>query len=232
MHERTSRHVPAGALMRGTGLPAAGTALVLGPLLALLLCGAAAAEQAAGTVTGVWGDVTRKRIGAERTEQVRPRDAYRVGEVLATGRGSAAQLALSDETFLNLAADSAVRVNQYAFAPATLRRTARVKVLRGLVRVVLFRPRSADSLFHLETGQAVVLPDMIADVVLEAREGETFVAVLGGSAAVKNASSYVIGEMRLGMHQSIVIRPKTRPEQPSTLRQEEQRSLLNRLRVP
>jgi ferric-dicitrate binding protein FerR (iron transport regulator) len=220
MHELKSRSFRAGAL-------------VLGPLLLLLLCGAAAPpDQAAGAVTGVRGSVTRKRLGAERTEQVRPRDVYRVGEVLATGSGSAAQLALSDETFLNLAADSAVRVNQYSFDPATLRRTARVKVLRGLARVVLFRPRSADSLFHLETAEAIVLPDMIADVVVEARDGETFVAVLGGSAAVKNASSYVIGEMRLGMHQSVVIRPKTRPEQPAALRQEEQHRLLGRLRVP
>ena len=226
-------YFPGKAPMLRSGRSLAGEALALSAVLFLLFSGLASSEEpVAGTVSGVRGTVMRKRLGGGQASPVRIHDAYRVGEVLETGRGSAAQLALSDETFLNLADDSAVRINQYSFDRSTMRRTARVRILKGLVRVVLFRPRSADSLFHLETEQASVLPEMIADIAVEALQGETRVAVLGGSAGVKNASAYVIGEMRVGMNQAVTLRDKTPPASPGTISPEDRRRLLSRLRIP
>ena len=219
--------------MRRARYAVLGTAMVLSAVL-IVSAGSPASskDEIAGTVTGVRGKVERTKIGSGRAEPVRLHDVYRVGEVLETGSDAAVQLSLSDETFLNLAADSAVRVNQYAFDRSTMRRTARVRVLKGLVRVVLIRHRSADSLFYLETEQASILPEMIADIVVEARQEETLVTVLGGSAGVKNVSAYVIGEMRVGINRAITVRAKTPPASPVAVPADERQRLLRRLKVP
>jgi ferric-dicitrate binding protein FerR (iron transport regulator) len=224
---------PGGATLRRTGTSIVREALVLVSVLAVLFGGTAASEEpVAGTVTAVRGTAARKRLGSEKAAPVRIHDPYRVGDVLETGSGSTAQLTLSDETFLNMAADSAVRVNQYTFDRTTMRRTARIRVLKGSVRFVLFRPRSAGSLFHIETEQAIVLPQMIADIAVEARPGETDVSVLGGSAVVKSASDYIIGQLRVNMNQTVSVLPKTPPAFTAEVSPEDRRRLLNRLKVP
>jgi hypothetical protein len=202
-------------------------------ILSFLLSGSAwSAEPVAGSVTAVRGTVVRKQLGSENTAPVRVQDAYRVGDILETGSSSAAQLTLSDETFLNLGPDSAVRVNQYSFNRSTMRRTARIRVLKGIVRFVLFRLRSPDSVFLVETEQANVLPQMIADVAVETHPADTVVAVLGGSARVKNASALVIGEVHVKMNQAASVLGAAPPAPASTVSPEDRRRLLSRLKAP
>ncbi len=174
----------------------------------------ASAAAPIGKITALHGYVTIKRPGSDEAHAVKQGDGISVGDDLRTGSDSAVQVTFADESFVNLSSKSAMRVNQYAFDAGENRRTARVRILSGRARFVLYKVRSGDSVFFVETNNALAVPAMLADFGVSAEAEGTEIAVLDQSVIVRNASSLVIGEVVLGPNQKTTVREKKPPSAP------------------
>jgi hypothetical protein len=154
----------------------------------------------------------------------------RIADVVETGPGSAAQVALTDDSFLNMAANSAIRANQYSFDVAKNRRTAIIKVLTGRVRCILFRTRSADSSFRIETDTALATADMLADFVIISKKGISEIAALDRGVTVRSSLPYVVGDVRVESNQRTAVKEKASPSAPVALSPRERKELLTDVR--
>jgi len=184
---------------------------------------------AVGRITALHGPVTIKRSG--QAEPVKPAvgDGIAVGDVVGTGDGGRAQIALTDESFMNLAGNASLRINQYSFAEKENRRKAVVRVLNGRTRFVVFMVRSPESSFRVESDTASIFVDDRCDIVVEASPALTTVAVLDETVRVRNASSYIIGEARLGVNQSVTVSGNKPPASPGLVSPAERRKYLHEL---
>jgi hypothetical protein len=179
-----------------------------------------------GVVTAIYGTATLTRPGIGRDRVVQRGDEVLVADDLRTGPDSGVRLTFLDGSFVDLSPGSALRVNQYAFDADENRRTARVGVLGGRARFVLYQALGNESAFYVETKDALVLPEMIADFGVAAGPSGTEVAVLAQSVRVKNVSALVVGEISLGMNRKTEVKGKTPPSAPVTLTREERKSYL------
>jgi ferric-dicitrate binding protein FerR (iron transport regulator) len=186
-------------------------------------------DNAVGRITALQGPVTIKRPG--QAEPVNPSlgDGIAVGDIMRTGDGGRAQIALNDESFMNLSGDASLRINQYSFDEKENRRKAVVRVLNGKLRFVVFMVRSPESNFRVETDTASIVVDDRCDIVVDATPALTSVAVLDKSVRVKSAFSYVIGETRLGVNQSVTVSAKKPPSTPGLVSPDERRQYLREL---
>ncbi len=170
-----------------------------------------------------------KRPGSDQVA-ARRGDAVAVGDDIRTGRDSAAQVTFSDDSFVNLFPQSALRVNQYSFEAEENRRTARIRVLGGRARFVLYKIRSSRSVFCVQTDSTTVISGLLGDFGVMTAPSETEVAVLAQSVRVRNSSDLVVGEMSLGVNQKTVIREKTPPAAPGILTPAERKKYLKNVR--
>lgn len=180
-------------------------------LISILPAPASCAEGVAGRWTAVQGRVSVTRVGTEASRQARPEDALVVGDLLEAGADSRAQALLTDDSVVKLSPGTALRILQYSFEPASGRRTAVVKVVKGQVRlIVAARKNSRFNVESPQAGMAVAAADFVAMVSV----AETTIAVLEGSVRVKNISNLVVSEIDLWSNQSTVVREKSAPDHP------------------
>lgn len=201
-------------------------------LLLNILCSSIvlSAEPAVGTVTALRGTAAIKRPGTGDPLPVRVGMDFRVGDVVEARSDSAVQLSLTDESFMNVAAGSSVRVNQYSFDPAVNRRTTVIRVLAGRVRFVVFRLRRDGSSFRVESDNALVTVGGLADFIVRAEPGRSEVAVFESSLSVRNALAYVIGSVNVGVNQRTIVREKLPPAMPEIITSKERKELLKGLK--
>lgn len=189
------------------------------PVVSLVLLPAAecpAADPVIGTLTHVRGTVTIKRPGISQPAAAEDGFELLVGDAVRTAAGSAAQITLADETFINLAQDSSVRVSQYAFDRELNRRTAVVTVLQGMVRCVIMKVR-AESSFKVLSANTQVTVDSFDDFAVSVLPKATEVVCLRQSVTVKNVASFVVGSTVVGVNQRTVVKENLPPSTPEVI---------------
>jgi len=202
------------------------SALVVLPFSPIVL----SAEQAIGSITAARGMVVMRRPGSGGPAAVKKGDSFRIGDIIDTGDASTAQITLNDDSFMNLGPHSSVRVNQYSFDIRTDRRTAVVRLLKGKARIVIYQIRSRESLFRVETGNALATAETIADFVVMVNRNHSEVTALESSLSVRNSFNYVVGEVRLGVNQRSIIQDKVPPSSPTVISSQERRNCLKELK--
>jgi ferric-dicitrate binding protein FerR (iron transport regulator) len=179
-----------------------------------------------GHITNIHGAVTIKRLGVEKPVAAIRGAEFSIGDVLATGPGSSAQVTFSDESFADLAPGSSLRVNQYSFDPIEKRRVALVRVLTGQTRFIAYKPLSSDSALRVETEHALVSTGIVADFVVAVHDQETEVAVLANGVNVRHAAPFIIGEVNLGVNQRTIVKEKSPPAQLTVITPEQRKTYL------
>jgi hypothetical protein len=187
-------------------------------------------EPAIGTVTALRGTAFIKRPGAGDPLPARVGMSFLVGDLVETRSGSMARLSLTDESFMNLAAGSAVRVNQYSFDPAENRRTTIIRVLDGKVRFVVFRLRTGGSSFRVEAGNALGTAGGRADFIVAVSTGQAEFTVMDHGLSVRNSLPYIIGDVRVGVNQRTVVKEKAPPTVSEVITPQERKEYLKDLK--
>jgi FecR protein len=170
-----------------------------------------------GHISYARGAVIIRRPGVGRAIIAVPGAEVSIGDVVRTGKDSAAQVVFSDESFLGLAEGSAMRVDEYSFDAARNRRTLFLNALSGKVRCVVYKQRSADSRLLMKSGSALITSGGFADFVVASVQGATEVAALNWTATVKNSSNLVVGAVVVGANERTVVGGKTPPSLPEAL---------------
>jgi hypothetical protein len=189
------------------------------------------AADSIGKITAVNGVVQLKRPGVEKEYSPVKGDSFLVGDDIRTGKDSTVQLSFTDESFVNLFENSSVRVNQYAFDPEKNRRTARIRLLGGKARFVLFKPRSNDSFVWVDTNNASVNANTIADFGILSTSRETEVATLAHGVIVKNFSQLIVGDVWVDANMRTVVVEKNPPSLPEILTPQERRNYMQDTRA-
>ena len=177
-----------------------------------------------GTWTAVEGRVGVTGAGTDAARLARTGDIVAVGDILEARNDARAQLLLTDDTVVSLSPGASIRILQYAFDPASGRRTAVVKVNGGKARFIV--AARTDSRFNVECSQAAAAVTA-ADFVTLVSPGETTVVVLDGNARVKNISNLVVAEVELWANQSTTVRAKTPPSHPAQITQQQRKEYRN-----
>jgi len=178
-------------------------------------CGAEG--QGVAAVTALRGMATINHPGSDRPEKLTCGDLVQIGDVLRTEGASGAQISFADGSFMNIANNSSLRINQYSFDQQTNRMRSVIRILSGRVRLVVFQVRSPESFVRVETGTASIFVDELADFVIDASLKRTVVAVLDHVIRVRNAQPFVVGEVQPGSNQKTVIDAKLPPGPPQTI---------------
>ena len=178
----------------------------------------------AGIITRVRGQVTARKTGDETITALKAGDRITVGHIMESAKDSGAQLVFTDDSFVNVLPVTKLQVKQYEYS-ADGRRTAVIKVSDGRARFVLYKRRSSDSRFAVETGHALVSAG-ISDFFVSASQSETEIVNIGQTLGVKNVFRLTVGEVRLGPNQKSIIKEKTPPSQPATVTPEQRRKYL------
>ena len=184
------------------------------------------AEPEIGYITAARGTVAMKRPGADSNLAVKQGLAFKVGDVIQTDANSTAQMTLTDDSFVNLGRGTSVRVNQYSFDPASDRRTAIIRVIEGKTRFIIYKLRSRDSSFRIDTGNALIVPGGFADLVVLASPGRTEVVVMDHGLNIRNSLPYVIGNVKVGVNQKTIINEKEPPMVPVVISPRERKEWL------
>lgn len=180
----------------------------------------------AAIITRVRGQVTARKPGDEKVTILKVGDPIAVGHTVQSAENSGAQLVFADNSFVNIWPQTTLQVKQYDFTADTNRRSAIIKVFDGRARFVLYKRRSKDSNFAVETGQALITAG-ISDFFVSAGPSETEIANLGTSLGVKNISPLTVGTVRLDNNQKSRVTEKMPPSQPATVTPEQRRMCLN-----
>lgn len=199
--------------------------LVLILAVVLGLPGDLSADNSAGIITKVRGQVTARKTGDDSIATLRVGDNISVGQIVQSAKGSAAQVVFSDDSVAILLSDATLQINQYGYSAVDNRRTAVIKVTSGCARFVLYKMRNSESRFTAETGQASVSAG-IGDFFVCASPAATEIANIGSAISVQNSSHLTIGRVGLGANQKSVVLDKTPPSQPATLTPEQRRKYL------
>lgn len=200
--------------------------LTLFLLLAMLPADSLFAEDtAAGIIARVRGRVTARKTGDETVSALKPGDRITVGHIVASAKDSGAQLVFTDDSFVNVLPETTIHVKQYDYSPDTGRRTAVIKVTEGCARFVLYKIRSRESRFTVETGHALVSAG-ISDFFVSAAASQTEIVNIGQTLSVKNVFNLTVGVVQLGANQKTLVKEKTPPAQPATVPPEQRRKYL------
>ncbi|OHE24440.1 MAG: hypothetical protein A2Z43_03670 [Syntrophobacterales bacterium RBG_19FT_COMBO_59_10] len=184
------------------------------------------ADDFAGKITRVQGQVTVRMPGWENIAAVRAGDSLAVGGLMETAKNSRVQLIFTDGSFMRVLPESTLRVNQYSYTPEDKRSSAIIQVLGGRARFVVYdKMRGSGSRFVVETEHASI-GARIADFFVSVSPKETEVAVIGSSLSMRNISSLVVGNVGLGTNQMTVVKKKTPPSQPSTIPAEQRKKYI------
>jgi hypothetical protein len=184
-----------------------------------------AGDAVAGIITRVRGQVTARKTGDEAVSVLKTGDRVLVGHILESAKDSGAQLVFTDDSFINMLPGTTVLVTQYGYSADTGRRTAVIKVSSGIARFVIYKMRSPESRFTVETGHALMTVG-ISDFFVSASPSETEIVNIGPPLSVKNISSLTVGVVRLDANQKSIITEKTPPSQPATVSPEQRRKYL------
>ena len=157
-------------------------------------------------------------------------DTVAVGDVITSGAGARAQVTLADESLVLLSHDSSFRINQFSFDRPTNRRTAVVRVIKGAVRVVVFKVRSPESDLTVESDTASIVFDNLGDCVVMPGKGSTDIVALEQAIRVKNVLSYVVGEVKMNANQRVLVSEKRAPSSPAKVLPDEKALLLRDFR--
>ncbi|MDZ4165341.1 MAG: FecR domain-containing protein [Smithellaceae bacterium] len=176
-------------------------------------------------LTKVQGRVELIKTDTDRARPVKPGDSAAVGELLRSGKDASAQLVFTDDSFVILFPETLLLVTQYAYTPRDNRRSAVTKVREGRARFVVYRKRSGDSRFVVETGHASMNVGM-ADFFVSVSPAETEVANIGSPFQVKNVSGLIVDRVSLGANQKTTVTGMTPPSQPATLTPEQRRKYI------
>jgi hypothetical protein len=184
-----------------------------------------AADDSAGIVTRVRGQVTARKTGDEKALTLRAGDAIAVGQILQAAKGGAAQLVLTDDSVIHLLPGTTLQVSQYTFSAGENRRSAVIRVIDGSARFVVYKKRSSDSRFTVWTDH-VRIGVGLCDLFIKVSGNATEAANIGPSLGIENISSLVVGRVQLGTNQKSTVAEKEPPSQPSTITPEQRRKYL------
>jgi hypothetical protein len=184
-----------------------------------------AADDSAGIVTKVRGQVTARKTGDEKAAPLRAGDAVAVGQILRTAKGSAVQLVLTDDSVIHVLPGTTLQVGQYMFSADENRRSAVIKVIEGSARFVVYKRRSNDSRFTVISDHASI-GAWISDFFVKVSGNATEVANVGPSLGIENISRFTVGRVQLGTNQRATVADKAPPSQPSTITPEQRRKYL------
>jgi len=189
------------------------------------LPGPLAADDSAGIVTKVRGQVTARKTGDEKAAKLREGDALAVGQILQSAKGAAAQLVLTDDSVIHVLPGTTLQVSQYTFSADENRRSAVIKVIDGSARFVVYKKRSNDSRFAVISDH-VRINARISDFFVMVSGKTTEVANVGPPLGIQNISQFTVGRVQLGTNQRSTIAEKAPPSQPSTITPEQRRKYL------
>lgn len=199
--------------------------LIILPLLMVPESGLFAGDSVAGIITRVRGQVTARKTGDETVTVLKAGDRVQVGHIVASAMDSGAQLVFTDDSFVNVLPGTALHVKQYDYSADTGRRTAVIKVSGGRARFVVYKIRSRESRFTVETDHARVNAG-ISDFFVSATRSESEIVNFGQPLSVQNVSQFTVGVVRLDPSQKTLVREKTPPSQPATVLPEQRRKYL------
>ena len=205
------------------------TVILILAILLLLVDSPAALYMPVGNITGLSGNVVVNKPGNEKPVGLRKEDAVFIGDILRTGRKSRVQVTFIDDNFVNVSSESSIMVNQYIFDRERKRRKVIVKLLEGGVRFILYKKYSNSS-FAVEAGNASITGN-IADFTVKVSPHETEVIVLDGFVNVKNISSMVVGEIRLGINQKTAVKEKNPPSEPEIVTSQQRNAWIEETNV-
>jgi len=184
-----------------------------------------AADDRAGIVTKVRGQITARKTGEDKASTLRAGDAIVVGQIIQAAKGAAAQLVLTDDSVIHMLPGTTLQISQYTFSSGENRRSAVIKVIDGSARFVVYKRRSDDSRFAVTSDHASIFA-WVSDFFVTVSGNETEVANVGPSLGVKNISQFTVGRVQLGTNQRSFIANKKPPSQPSTITPEQRRKYL------
>lgn len=171
--------------------------------------------ETAASLSLVRGTAHLSTAGASSVRSVRQGAPVQAADLIETGPDARVLLHFSDRSVVDLSSGTALRIGQYSYDRRSNRRSANLALKRGTARFVLREERSNDSLFRIETSQALIQVQAdLADLLVEASPRRTQLCVFSGSALVRNTSALVIGNSRVGENSCVTIGDKAPPTYP------------------
>ncbi|MBI5887868.1 MAG: FecR domain-containing protein [Deltaproteobacteria bacterium] len=180
-------------------------------------------------------DIAHGSLIVERSGVLKPFEALTgsdifIGDTITAGDAAMARLFFKDNSFVNITAQTTLRVNQYVYesdknVPERKRALIIARVLKGRARFITNSGPGVSCRIHVETDTAAVSGGA-ADFVVTALPGETRVAALAGGLSIKNILNTVVGTVDLYPNQKTVVREKKPPEKPAYLTLKERRALI------
>jgi hypothetical protein len=184
-----------------------------------------AADDTAGIVTKVRGQVTARKTGDEKAAILRAGDTIAVGQILQSAGGAAAQLVLNDNSVIHVLPGTHLQLGQYSFSAGENRRSAVIRVFSGNLRFIVPRRRSSGSRFAVVTDQ-VQIGVGVSDFLIAVSAKKTEVANIGPGFSIQNVSPLAVGRVSLGTNQRSTVADKEPPSQPTTITPEQRRIYL------
>ena len=182
----------------------------------LLSVGDAEALESVAKIIAVTGEVSSSRPGSPPIHLLKRGDPVQVGDLLETGKAGKIKLLFSDQSLVTIMPETAFRISHYLFDREAGRMSAVMTVKQGSVRFILYKDLKQGSTLTIETEQALIRTSR-ADLIVTASGQQTELCNLSGSVSVKNSSNLVVGTVRAGENQSVVVLAKSPPSNPSVI---------------
>lgn len=207
----------------------AARALIICSILLLSLgsvSDATAQSARVGSIAGFVGDVEivrqENRISAVAGVELRERD------VVVTGKGAWASIALADGSQLAIGGSSKLALNEYVVDEERQRKSGVMSLLVGIIRAFV---SGGNGSFVIDT-QAAVASARSTDFVVEAQDGETAVFVQEGLVVVRGIGPAFRDSVALGPTQGTDVERGRAPASPRVWGQERVDSALERTQRP
>ncbi len=186
----------------------------------------AAQSARVGSIAAFVGDVEivrqENRISAVAGAELRERD------VLVTGKGAWASIALADGSQLAIGGSSKLTLNEYVVDEERQRKSGVMSLLVGIIRAFV---SGGNGSFVIDT-QAAVASARSTDFVVEAKPGETAVFVQEGLVVVRGVGPSLRDSVALGPTQGTDVVRGRAPASPRVWGQERVDSALGRTQRP
>ena len=170
----------------------------------------------AGRITSATGDAVCRRPGIAVLRTLKSGDDVQVADLLETGKNGKIQVLLSAGAIITVMPGSALRFSQYSFDRDKSRMSAVASLKQGTARFILYKELKGGSSLTIETDQALIQTSR-ADLAVVASGQRTELFTLAGSVGVRNVSNLVVGNVRAGENQSVIVQAKTPPTSPSVI---------------
>jgi len=138
------------------------TLLLLIAVVLLSLAPGIAPAAPVGTFTKIEGSVDILRAGAIDAVAVRVGEPVSMGDAIRTKRNSRAEVQFNDESVIQLASESRIKIDQYSFSSGNVREKGFLSLFRGKVRAIVAKLKTAvvpvsrtDSGFNIKTPTAI-----------------------------------------------------------------------------